>query len=248
MKTAIFLLLAILFSVDSVMRLRQGYFDLGVFLIYCATGLLWIYTVFHKQIDAWCSFGIGKILKLLFLFGICVMICLMAFIHFSGQRTPPDGTEKAMIVLGASVRNDTPSPSLKYRLDAAYEYAVKHPDIPVVVSGGQGADESRPEADVMAEYLINKGLSEERIWKEDKSQSTQENFLFSQELLEKHGITEKDPIVFVTNQFHCYRSEGYAKRAGFENVHAIPAGMSSTSVLPVYLREVFAVLYFWCFA
>lgn len=248
MKTAIFLLLAILFSIDSAMRLRQGYFDLGVFLIYCATVVLWIYTLFHKQIDAWCSFGIGKILKVLFLFGVCVMIGLMAFIHFSGQRTPPDGTEKAIIVLGASVRNDMPSPSLKYRLDAAYEYAVKHPDIPVVVSGGQGSDESRPEADVMAEYLIEKGLSENRIWKEDQSKSTQENFLFSKEVLKQHGIAANDPIVFVTNQFHCYRAEGYARKAGLEQVHAIPAGMSSTSVLPVYLREVFAVLYFWFLA
>ena len=111
-----------------------------------------------------------------------------------------------------------------------------------------GQDESINSAQAMAEYLIEKGIPSRRILKEDKSQSTQENFLFSKELLSQNGVASADPIVFVTNRFHCYRAEGYAKRAGFENVRCIPAAIGPRSVLPSYLREVFAVLYFWCFA
>lgn len=248
MKTAFFLILAILFSFDSVLRWRQSAFHLGTFLMYCITAALWIYALFHRSIDAWCAVGIGRIFKILFWIGLAFTVLLMGFLHWSGNRVPPDGTEKAIIVLGASVKNNTVSPVLAYRLDAAFDYAQKNPHALIVVSGGQGADETIPEAQAMAEYLIKKGISADRILQEDKSQSTQENFLFSKQLLAQHGVSASDPIVFVTNQFHCYRAEGYAKRAGFENVHCIPAPIGVRSILPSYLREVFAVLYFWCFA
>ena len=54
-------------------------------------------------------------------------------------------------------------------------------------------------------------------------------------------------IVYVTNAFHCYRAGEYARRAGFADPHALPAGISVLSVLPCYLREVLAVLYYWVF-
>ena len=248
MKTAFFLLLAVISSLDSIWRWRQSAFHLGTFLMYCITAALWIYTFFHKPIDLWCSSGVGRIFKIIFWIGVGITVALMAFLHWSGSRVPPDGTEKAIIVLGASVKNNAVSPVLAYRLDAAYDYAIQNPEAFIVVSGGQGADETIPEAQAMAEYLIQKGIPSRRILKEDKSQSTQENFLFSKELLSQNGVASADPIVFVTNRFHCYRAEGYAKRAGFENVRCIPAAIGPRSVLPSYLREVFAVLYFWCFA
>lgn len=43
-----------------------------------------------------------------------------------------------LIVLGARLYGDKPAPLLRYRLDAAVEYHQKFPDVPIIVSGGQG--------------------------------------------------------------------------------------------------------------
>lgn len=52
-----------------------------------------------------------------------------------------------IIVLGAQVRKDGPSPVLKYRLDKAVEYLNENPDTVCIVSGGQGSNEPWSEAE-----------------------------------------------------------------------------------------------------
>ena len=92
-----------------------------------------------------------------------------------------------MIVLGAGLRKDKPSMLLRYRLDKAYEYAVEHPDLLIVTSGGQGRDEWVPEGQAMRDYLIEKGLPADRVLAENKSTSTEENFAFSLDILKERG-------------------------------------------------------------
>ena len=117
----------------------------------------------------------------------------------------------------------------------------------LITSGGQGRDEWVPEGRAMRDYLINKGLPPERVLAECKSTSTEENFAFSLEILKAHGMDETTPIAFATNNFHCYRAGRYAAMAGFTQVATIPAATPLRSVLPCYLREVLALLYYWVF-
>lgn len=152
-----------------------------------------------------------------------------------------------MIVLGAGLRKDRPSLLLRYRLDKAYEYAVAHPDALVITTGGQGRDEWVPEGLAMRNYLIEKGLDSQRVLAECKSTSTEENFLFAKEILVQQGISAQEPVVYVTNAFHCYRGGVYAAMAGFTTAHALPAGIPLRSVLTCYLREAAAVIYYWLF-
>ena len=124
---------------------------------------------------------------------------------------------------------------LRYRLDKAYEYACEHPDVVVITTGGQGRDETVPEGQAMRDYLLAKGLDPDRVLQETKSTSTEENFLFARQILLDHGMPEDAAVVYVTNAFHCYRAGQYARRAGFAEVHALPAGISffeCAAVLP----------------
>ena len=89
--------------------------------------------------------------------GSIVYALLVGFVAVSGYANPPTGQEKAIIVLGAGLRRDKPSTLLRFRLDKAYEYAVAHPDVLVVTSGGQGRDEWVPEGQAMRDYLIERG-------------------------------------------------------------------------------------------
>ena len=117
----------------------------------------------------------------------------------------------------------------------------------VITTGGQGRDEWVPEGQAMRNYLIEKGLDSQRVLAECKSTSTEENFLFAKEILVQQGISAQEPVVYVTNAFHCYRGGVYAAMAGFTTAHALPAGIPLRSVLTCYLREAAAVIYYWLF-
>ncbi|NHW22524.1 YdcF family protein, partial [Escherichia coli] len=81
-----------------------------------------------------------------------------------------------VLILGAKVKGNPAVPSLvlQERLDAAVAYLNEYPKAKVIVSGGQGADESATEASVMEEYLVNEGIARKRIETETKSKRTEE--------------------------------------------------------------------------
>ena len=99
----------------------------------------------------------------------------------------------------------------------------------------------------MRDYLIAKGLEPARVISEGRSTSTEENFAFSLAILRQHGYDETTPIVYVSNAFHCSRAGKYAAMAGFTNATELAAGTPLRSVLPCYLREALALLYYWVF-
>ena len=113
-----------------------------------------------------------------------VVICVYSF----GFTDTVTYKEDAVIVLGAGLRGENLSLILRNRLDAAVEYYNENPEAVIVVSGGQGPDEDIPEAEAMERYLYEQGVPLNKIIKEDKSTSTEENFKFSKELLETYDF------------------------------------------------------------
>ena len=99
----------------------------------------------------------------------------------------------------------------------------------------------------MKRYLLAKGVPDALVFEESESTSTRENFAFSADILAKNNITMQEPIAFATNSFHCYRAGVTAKRAGYQNIAAVPSSTGLASLLPCYLREAFAVLHTWVF-
>ena len=94
------------------------------------------------------------------------------------EKRPEEDTRSGtrwIIVLGAQVRGRKITDSLKRRLDSALEYLKEHPDVHVIVSGGQGNDEEVTEAYAMAQYLERAGIDCRRIIQEDASVNTLEN-------------------------------------------------------------------------
>lgn len=140
-----------------------------------------------------------------------------------------------IIVLGAQVYDDGPSVVLRYRLDKAAEYMEENSDTICIVSGGQGKNETRPEADVMAEYLEEKGISHERILKETESKTTKQNVLNSMKY-----IKEGSSAGIVTNNFHVMRALQIAEDAGLKDARGIAAGSSRMYLPNNILREFMA--------
>ena len=223
-------------------------FNMGNLMVWLLAAVLTVYAIWQRPLHRWFHATTpGRIVWWILVVGSIVYALLVGFVAVSGYANPPTGQEKAIIVLGAGLRRDKPSTLLRFRLDKAYEYAVAHPDVLVVTSGGQGRDEWVPEGQAMRDYLIEKGLDPERVIAENASTSTEENFAFSLELMRQYSLDENTPIAYVSNAFHCYRAGRYAQRAGFTTVTSLPAATPWRSVLPCYLREALALAYYWVF-
>lgn len=156
----------------------------------------------------------------------------------------PEQEIRWIIVLGAQVQGRKITDSLKRRLDAALIYLQAHPDVKVIVSGGQGKDEEVSEAFAMAEYLKKAGIAKERIILEDASVNTMENLKFSRDIIQAEGGGES-PVGIVSNNFHVYRGCEYARRAGFPDVFPIAADCNPVLFPNYFIRECFAVWKLW---
>lgn len=138
-----------------------------------------------------------------------------------------------------------PSVLLQDRLDEALDYLEEHPDMTVVVSGGQGSNEPTTEARAMADYLMAAGVSEEQILLEDQSHNTNENLRYSLQLLEEEGYDPADGVVVVSNGFHLTRVRMLWDRAagGDENLSTLAAPSSHLpTLLKMYIREPLALV------
>lgn len=148
------------------------------------------------------------------------------------------------VVLGCKVRGNSPSLMLKRRLDAAYDFLAENPESFCVVSGGQGADEECSEASVMKSYLVSKGISEDRIFTEDKSSSTEENLKFSKKVMEEKGLNNN--IVIITDGYHQLRATLHAKKQGLS--YGTYSAKTAFWLLPTYwVREWFGIIDFFVF-
>ena len=151
---------------------------------------------------------------------VLVLFIIVSFLMVGACRRAPS-ENATLIVLGAALRGDQPSALLKGRLDQAVSYLKEHPQAVCVVSGGQSKDEICTEASVMKQYLMRKGIAAERIYTEETSKNTFENIRCSKAVIYQNGLPSE--VAVVTQEFHQYRSQKFAEKAGFSHVGAVTA-------------------------
>ena len=199
-------------------------------------------TIARKQIKI--PIGIKTAAAILF----CIIMILFLTIEgciISGMTMKPKENLDYVIVLGAQVRGTRITKSLRKRLEKAYEYLMENPDTIAIVSGGQGKGEDLSEAQCMKDYLIECGISEDRIILEDKSTNTDENIEFSMKKIEQHSSVEEPQIGIITNNFHVYRAVSICRKRGYE-VYGIAAKSDQILFINYMVREFFAVVKYKC--
>ena len=122
-----------------------------------------------------------------------------------------------VIVLGSGLgRRGQVTPLLASRLDRGrqvWEAITSRGGRPVlIVSGGQGVDEPVSEAEAMATYLITCGFPADRLVREDRSRTTEENLAFSRAIMD--AATPGARCVVVTSNYHVFRTAIIARQAG----------------------------------
>lgn len=168
--------------------------------------------------------------------GIIYIIATLGAITAFSMRTPQENS--TLVVLGCQVMGRNPSHMLRLRLETAYQYLIEHPNIKCIVSGGQGNNEEISEAECMYNWLVNKGISADRIYKEDKSTNTRENLSFSEKIIKENNLNEN--MAIVTDWYHEFRAYIIANKLGY-------SAQAVSAPTPFYLsanfttRELFAV-------
>jgi len=143
------------------------------------------------------------------------------------------GTERdvagasGIIVLGGSLSGAIPTPGgavsvgpSSERVTEALRLALKHPELPVIFSGGNGsvlqsADAELNEARAAERFFESFGIAPPRLRLEDRSRNTLENATFSAAMLRPKPDQR---WILVTSAFHMRRAAALFEAQGFRVV------------------------------
>lgn len=151
--------------------------------------------------------NIKKILLILvsiMMIGIVTLFGIDLYVRLSTNSKILEGADvngewNAIIVLGAGINDDKPSPMLKERLDKAIElYKVGVSD-KLIMSGDHGRV-SHDEVNVMKDYATKEGVPSEDIFMDHAGFSTYDTMYRAKNIF---GVKK---AIVVTQKYHLYRS------------------------------------------
>ena len=104
-----------------------------------------------------------------------------------------------ILILGAGIWGDKPSPMLQDRLDEGIKLYKEGIASKIIMSGDHGREEY-DEVNIMKEYAIEQGVPSEDIFMDHAGFSTYESIYRAKE------IFNADSIIIVTQKYHLYRA------------------------------------------
>ena len=237
MKRKILIVLGILLFFWCFLPVFAGIFNIGSLTGMVVGALLVLYGA-APQLFTSLPWQLQTVIKLIVLVIAALTVSITAVMVSAILQ--PAAEADTVIVLGCKVDRDGPSRMLRERLDAAYDYLQENTDAIVIVTGGQGSDEPEPEGTAMQKYLVNKGIDAGRIYVEDKSESTRENLINAESIMQENRLSA--PVLIVTNEFHVLRARMIANSLSIE-ASTLPAPTDLFFFGAYYIRELYGVLY-----
>lgn len=150
-----------------------------------------------------------------------------------------------LLVLGNKCTGSRVPPILAARLDKALKlyqgFAIKPK---IIVSGGRKTSTISSEAEMMRQYLVEAGVSDEMIITEKQSRNTLQNLSCS--AIKIHNIWHKNNrprVIIVTSDYHLPRTKFYVKRLGLK-VDFAAARTVKMLMWPEMFREFTAILWY----
>ena len=231
-------------------------------VLFFALGCFFRFVLIGYQTIALICWGIGGLILLLsylpwrwmrrLIAGVTLVgvlcLCLIEIPIINASHGDSNTDAEYLIVLGAGVNGREPSLSLYHRLVAAETWLKEHPDSIAVLSGGQGPKEEISEAACMYQWLVDNGIAAERLYKEEASTNTRENFQYSADILQQlNNGTIPQPVAVISSEYHLYRAKKFAEQEGIKAL-GIPAETTWPVLrLNYFIREGAAVARLWAF-
>lgn len=163
-----------------------------------------------------------KYLIILIIVGISIVLSINFYVILSTKKQIIDLSNlknkndyDCIIVLGAGIWVDKPSPMLQDRLDEAiklYEEGIA----PKLIMSGDNGQKGYDEVNVMKDYAINKGIPSEDIFMDHAGFSTYESIYRAKE------VFKVEKAIIVTQKYHLYRALHIGNQLGI-NVTGVGA-------------------------
>jgi uncharacterized SAM-binding protein YcdF (DUF218 family) len=130
----------------------------------------------------------------------------------AGKEDGPAAAE-VIVVLGAAQYDGRPSPQLAARLDHALDLWEDGVAPLLMVTGGNQPGDRFTEAEAGQAYLVEHGVPEEAILRENLGHTTYESLDAAADVLAAEGL---DDVVLVTDPYHSLRSKLIAEEVGLD--------------------------------
>lgn len=188
-----------------------------------------------------------KLLRRLLLILVLIAVGYPAWLGFQiwdQSHQDENRSADAIVVLGAAQYDGEPSGVFRARLDQA-EYLYMEGLAPtVIVTGGKQAGDRFTEAEAGEMYLIEHGVSSERILGETEGTTTLESLEAVKVMAEEQGI---ETILLVSDPLHLERIKRISLDLGFEEAYTSYASYerlnrSTATKVKELVREVGALL------
>ncbi len=179
-------------------------------------------------------------LGILFVIGIVCVFGINAYVKLSTKKQIIS-EERALelrdvdsiLILGAGVWGDEPSPMLKDRLDKGIEL-YKSGVAPKIIMSGDHGREDYDEVNLMKEYAIEKGVPSEDIFMDHAGFSTYDS------MYRARDIFKAKKIIVVTQKFHLYRALYISNSLGLDAYGVMAEPTKYSGQFYRELREILA--------
>ena len=141
-----------------------------------------------------------------------------------------------IIILGAGIWGDKPSPMLEDRLLEGIKLYQNGASDKIIMSGDHGRKEY-DEVSIMKNYAIEKGIPSENIFMDHAGFSTYESIYRAKD------IFQAKKIVIVTQKYHLYRALYIANQLGLEAYGVGADPRQYVGEIYIEIREILAPLF-----
>ena len=184
-----------------------------------------------------------NIIKILIIFIVSLFILVLVINFFVILTTKKQviSLEKAsnledvsaIVVLGAAVWGNNPSPMLEERLKESIKLYEHNPNLKIIMSGDHGT-KYYDEVNIMKSYAIDNGVPSENIFMDHAGFSTYESLYRAKE------VFNVKKVIIVTQKYHLYRALYIAKSLGIEAYGLASDSRMYSGQIKRELREVLA--------
>lgn len=199
-----FVVADVLFLYNFIYHYKNDFGFGGIFVSMFAM-LIATIDAFYFHIKPVVPIIILNVILVIFLLQLIIVTFKMVYTILASSKDVCDNA--TILILGTKTIDGKPSKELKARLDKALSFNNKN--VNYIVSGGK-VQEDYSEADVMKEYLLEKGVSENRIFIDDKANNSVESIKYSKVIIKENNLDNH--LYVLSTNYHLYRVGTILKR------------------------------------
>ncbi len=184
-----------------------------------------------------------KIIFLSLIVFILVISSINVYVYLSTRQqvnSHEDFEADCILILGAGVRNNQPSPMLNDRLLQGIELYKQKKAPKIIMSGDHGKD-SYDEVNVMKRFAIEQDVPSSDIFMDHAGFSTYESIYRAKE------IFQAKKIIIVTQEYHLYRALYIADRLGLDAYGVLADTKQYSGQVYRNVREILARVKDFCY-